>query len=247
MKLIVNSDDFGISKAVNLGIIEAHKNGVVTSTTLMCNMESAKNAVDISREYKDLGIGIHLVLTAGYPLAKDVNSLVDENGKFLKMDKIRELAQIDDIRKEFRCQMNKFLSFGIKPTHIDSHHHVHSIPKVLEVVKELALEYNLPVRLIEAENKSIPEEIKKTDKFIGSFYDLGNIDPEGFINILEKNIDIKVLEIMCHPGYLDDYIISNSSYCIQRTKELKTLTSNMVKNYIKLNKIELVNFNEINK
>ncbi|AYE35129.1 chitin disaccharide deacetylase [Clostridium septicum] len=245
MKLIVNSDDFGISKSVTLGIIEAHKNGVVTSTTLMCNMENAKEAVELSREFKDLGVGIHLVLTAGYPLAKGVSSLIDESGKFLKIDKIREVAKIEDIRKEFKCQMEKFLSFGIKPTHIDTHHHVHSIPKVLEVVKELALEYNLPIRILENERESISREIKGVDKFVGSFYDNENITVENFIDILEKNKDVKVLEIMCHPGYLDDYILNNSSYSIQRTKELKTLTNNKIKEYINKNKIDLINYKNI--
>lgn len=242
MKLIVNADDFGISKAISLGIIEGHKNGVITSTTMMCNMPCAEWAAELAKDYPDLGIGIHLVLTAGYPLAKGVDSLVDEHGRFKKFSKIEETLKTEDIRKEFKCQMEKFLSFGIKPTHIDTHHHVHSIEKVLEVVKELAIEYNLPVRLVEDKNKPIPNEIKQTDEFVGYFYDLPAIEPEGFIEIIEKNKNIEILELMCHPGYLDEYILRNSAYSVQRAKELETLTSNKVKEYIKTNKIELSDY-----
>ena len=103
MRLIVNADDFGISKAINLGIIEARREGIVRSTTLMCNMEA---------------VGI------------------------------AEKAKSEDIKKELECQLNKFLSYGIKPTHIDTHHHVHRIEKVFKVIKEIAIKNNLPVRLI---------------------------------------------------------------------------------------------------
>ena len=103
MKLIVNADDFGISKAVTLGILEAHKNGIVKSTTLMCNMEDAEYAANLSKNYNDLGVGIHFVLTVGKPLSKDVQSLVDENGNFKSNSLIMKTAKIEDIRKEFNA------------------------------------------------------------------------------------------------------------------------------------------------
>ena len=163
------------------------------------------------------------------------------------MDKIEEIATSEDIRKEFRCQMDKFLSFGIKPTHIDSHHHVHGISKVLEVVREFALEFDIPVRSLG--NGDVCENYLKgigtTGGFTGGFYGDEEINPEGFINTIEKNNSFDSLEIMCHPGYLDEEILEMSSYAIPRTKELVTLTSDVVKNYIEENKIQLVNFNAI--
>lgn len=82
MKLIVNADDFGYSKGVNLGIIEAHRAGVVTSTTTMVNMGGFEHAVQLARETPTLGVGIHLVLTCGAPVSHDVPSLTDEHGRF---------------------------------------------------------------------------------------------------------------------------------------------------------------------
>jgi len=247
MRLIVNADDFGISKAVTLGILEAHKEGVVTSTTLMCNMANASFAAELSKKYPNLGVGIHFVLTAGFPLADNVPSLVDETGRFHKIDEIIELATSEDIRKEFRCQMDKFLSFGIKPTHIDSHHHVHGISKVLEVAREFALELDIPVRSMGDGDVSenYLKGIGTTGGFTGGFYGDSEINPEGFINIIERNKSFDSLEIMCHPGYLDQEILDKSSYALPRTKELITLTSDTIKNYIKENKIQLVTFKAI--
>ena len=169
MRLIVNADDFGISKAINLGIIEAYNEGIVKSTTLMCNMEAVDHAIELANENPGIGVGIHFVLTTGKPLAQGVESLVDEEGNFLKSEGIEEKAKKDDIRKELECQFNKFLSYGIRPTHIDTHHHVHRIKKVFEVVKEIAIKNNLPVRLMGETYDSMYEGIKSTSKFSESF------------------------------------------------------------------------------
>jgi len=254
MRLIVNADDFGISKAVNLGILEAHKNGVISSTSMICNMEAAEHGAELLKDYPNLGVGIQFVLTSGFPLAEGVDSLVDEIGRFRNIYKIEgfmaieEFRTIEDIRKEFRCQMDKFLSFGIEPTHINSRHHIHGVNKVFEVVKEFALEYNIPVRAL----KEIGEEnligIKRTEGYTQGFYgdprDI-KISPEAFISTIEKNKKFESLEIMCHPGYLDQELLEKSAYAIPRLKELATLTSDKVKKYLKENKIQLVTFKDI--
>jgi predicted glycoside hydrolase/deacetylase ChbG (UPF0249 family) len=245
MKLIVNADDFGISKAVTLGIIEAHKEGVITSTTMMCNMPNAEYGAQLAKACPELGVGIHFVLTAGFPLAAGVDSLVDEIGRFHGQYKIEDFATIEDIRKEFRCQMDKFLSFGIKPTHINTHHHVHRVGKIFEVVKEFALEYDIPVRAINEICKEKFSGIRTTAKYSEEFYgDNGDreITIQAFINIIEKNKKFESLEIMCHPGYLDKELVGKSSYAIPRLRELTTLTSQEVKNYIKEKNIELINY-----
>ena len=127
MRLIINADDLGISKAVTLGIIEAYKAGGITSTAMMCNMPNVESGAELLKDYPELGVGIHFVLSAGFPLADGVNSLVDEIGRFHNKYEIEDFATIEDIRKECRCQMDKFLSFGIKPTHINTHHIVHGL------------------------------------------------------------------------------------------------------------------------
>lgn len=245
MRLIVNADDFGISKAINLGIIEAYNEGIVKSTTLMCNMEAVDHAIKLANENPGIGVGIHFVLTAGKPLAQGVDSLVDEEGNFLKSEGIEEKSKKDDIRKELECQFNKFLSYGIKPTHIDTHHHVHRIKKVFEVVEEIAIKNNLPVRLMGETYDSIYKEIKSTSKFSESFYEKEMVTEDNLIRLLEEYKDFETVELMSHPGYLDQNILNRTSYTIERTIELETLVSRKVKEYIKENNIELISFSQL--
>ena len=82
-QLIVNADDFGLTEAVSSGILDAHRNGIVTSTTLMANGEAFDAAVAMSRRAPRLGIGVHLNLTSGKPVspAQRIPSLIDRRGR----------------------------------------------------------------------------------------------------------------------------------------------------------------------
>ena len=116
---------------------------------------------------------------------------------------------------------------------------------VFEVVMEFSKKYNLPIRKVN--DKSI-EKLKKLNKgmiFTEEFYGKENIESKHFINLLIKNKDTEFLEIMCHPAYLDEKILNSSSYLLERTKELSTLTSGEIKEYIKDNKIKLINYANI--
>lgn len=81
-KLIINADDFGYCKGVNYGIIEAHTDGILTSTTMMANMPGFDHAVELHRQHPKLGIGVHLNLTTGSPVLKHLNTIVDTEGNF---------------------------------------------------------------------------------------------------------------------------------------------------------------------
>ena len=111
-KLIVNGDDFGRCPGVNRGIIEAHERGVLTSTTLMVNMPAADEAFALAREHPDLGVGIHLVFTAGRAILppEQVPTLVDGEGRFL--DQRTWLAALDrvdlgELKAELRTQIER--------------------------------------------------------------------------------------------------------------------------------------------
>ena len=84
-QLVVNADDFGISRGVNRGIVEAHRQGIVTSASLMPNLPSAEDALTRATTCPGLGLGLHLTLTAGAPLQSPhtVPTLVDADGQFL--------------------------------------------------------------------------------------------------------------------------------------------------------------------
>ncbi len=245
MKIIFNADDFGISKAASLGIIEAHKKGVIKSTSLMCNMKDAEYAANMAKGYKDLGVGIHFVITAGSPLHNNVPSLTDENGQFKKNEVIMNTAVIEDIRKEFNAQFEKFLSFGMTPTHIDSHHHMHQNDMVLTVVKELADKYKLPIRTFQGLNMDGLSDMNKKIYEVLDYYGSENISVESLISILEKYKNKEIIEIMCHPAYADDQLFQKTSYAKERNKELVTLTSKELQEYIEKNNIQIINYSSI--
>jgi len=246
--LIVNADDFGFTDSVNRGIIKAFKEGIVTSTTLMVNMPAAGGAAMLALENPGLAVGIHFVLTAGYPLSSGVPSLVTLDGKFPKsnvfFDKLEYKmgAKIDDnidanvdvnpveVEKEFRAQLDRFLSFGLTPSHFDSHHHVHLTDAVRPVVEKLAQQYNIPVRCFD-------DNIHFIDGFFNETATM-----EVLTQLLRESKDYETAEFMCHPGLVNDELRSIDSYCDMREKELELLTSPDVKQLIDELNIKLVSY-----
>jgi chitin disaccharide deacetylase len=144
--LILNADDFGLTLGVNEGIVRAHREGILTSTTLMPNAPAFEDAVRRARENPSLGVGVHLVLIGGRPVASagDVASLVDHQGQlprslpsFVARVTSGAIRQ-EHIEKELQAQIGKVRAAGIEPTHVDSHKHTHAHPRVMESVARVA-------------------------------------------------------------------------------------------------------------
>lgn len=246
IRLIVNADDFGYSKGVNLGIIESYRNGIVSSTTMMTNMPGVDHAFQLMDQNIGLGVGIHLVLTTGSPVCKDVPSLVNSEGNFFSLATFPDWIKEEEVEKEFNCQMEVFLSRGHRPTHIDSHHHVHRHPKVLPIVLDFARRYKLPIRL---GNKGLLktlgyEDINTTELFIEDFFG-ANVSKDGLIRIIKESIKFKSVEIMCHPGFVDQTLLQGSSYNTPRAKEVEILTHFDVVSTVRELGFHLVNFSSI--
>jgi len=151
-QLIVNADDYGRTEGVTRGIIQAHHEGIVTSTTVMMNMPKVGDALGLADDYPDLGMGVHLVFTAWRPLLPpvEVPSLVDEDGYFHSQEATSsrpEQIDTDELKAELRAQIERFRASGREPDHLDCHHFVHLYPSFFAVYVELAEEYGLPVRL----------------------------------------------------------------------------------------------------
>ncbi|MFQ3580276.1 MAG: ChbG/HpnK family deacetylase [Chloracidobacterium sp.] len=150
-KLIVNADDFGMCVGVNTGILRAHRQGIVTSTTIMANGLAFADAVARAQDCPQLGVGVHLVLLGGPPVAppQDVRSLLGPDGTlpndfgvFLRRLLRRELRPAE-IEIEFRAQIERVLAAGLRPTHLDSHKHAHAHPLVLDVLLRVAEAYGI--------------------------------------------------------------------------------------------------------
>src|SRR5258707_9725647 len=130
-RLIVNADDFGFTRGVNAGIVRAFKSGIVTSTTIMANGEAFEDAVSLAHANPGLGVGCHLAVVGGRPVAapSEIPSLVDRNGVLpatltrLVIKIARGYASGEDIAREFRAQVRRVVDSGIEITHVDSHKH----------------------------------------------------------------------------------------------------------------------------
>lgn len=151
-RLIVHADDFGLSEKVNEGIVDAHRNGIVTSTSLMATGPAFDSAIELARSIPTLDIGIHLTLIEEKPLLrkKEIPSLLSENGcfyghatSFIKPYLFREVSLLE-VEKELDAQIQRILRHGLPVSHLDSHQHIHMLPGIHRIVRKLARKYSIP-------------------------------------------------------------------------------------------------------
>ena len=151
-RLIVNADDFGWSEAVTSGILRAHRDGLVTSTTLMADLPGAEAALARARlEAPGLGIGLHLNLTEGRPLTGDAAApLTDGQGEFVRSPlalarrvRTSEAARLA-AEREWEAQILWARDHNLRPTHLDGHKHVHLAPGLLPITIALAKKHGIP-------------------------------------------------------------------------------------------------------
>ena len=229
-RLIVNADDLGYTPGVTSGIFAAHQRGLVTSTTLMVSRPAAAAAAAELYQYPDLGVGLHVTLTgSNEPVlpAGDVGSLLDDEGRLPRYpDVFPDGAEPSEVLAEVRAQLDRFEELtGRLPTHLDSHHHSHCVPVVLDAVVTVALENDLPVRSSDATvgERLRREGIPTTDTFIVSFIEEG-VTREHLLAILD-GLQEGVTELMCHPAHIDEALRRDSSYVDARARELELLTA----------------------
>ena len=249
MKIIFNGDDFGLSKGVNLGIVEAYKNGPLRSTTIMATMPGFEHALGLSRENPGLKIGVHLNLTSGKSLGSGYNSITDENGNFLKLHDFEKLARANElaqfeIEEEFELQIQKVLDAGIEPDHFDSHHHIHMLPRITDVYVKLANKYGVKARYYNQETLfAVSAPLKTTSCFSDNFY--GDVATTENLMSLINRTKGNSLEIMCHPAYADYSLQKLSSYNTKRTHELEILTGSEIKDFIQNRGYTLCSFSDL--
>jgi chitin disaccharide deacetylase len=149
--LILNADDFGMTRGVNQGILRAHREGILTSTTLMANGPAFDDAVEQAVANPKLGVGCHLVLVGGKCVAprEDVASLADAHGNLPEslprfVAKLSSgMIQTKQIEIEIRAQIEKIRAAGITPTHLDTHKHTHAHPRVMEALGKVSKELGI--------------------------------------------------------------------------------------------------------
>ncbi len=222
MKLIVNADDFGLSRGVNLGIIEAFQQGIVRSTTLMANMPAVDHAIALSKRFPELAVGIHLCLTCGKPLSDNVPTLLDDSGCFQPQSTFWDNQSMNpaEIEKELKAQINHLLSQGVVISHLDGHHHCHRHALVAPVAQKLANEYGIPLRPVNGTVEYKGKSLAFSDDFYGDA-----VSETTLLAVVKRfHNKVDILEIMTHPALVDEPLLQGSGYAIERARELAVLT-----------------------
>jgi chitin disaccharide deacetylase len=219
--LIVNADDFGASRGINRGILEAHRHGILTSTSWMADMPAAEEAAAESRRWPTLSVGLHAQFT--------------DEGE-------RAVVSFDDAgacRAALRRQFERFVDvFGRPPTHLDSHHNAHRDPRLLPLFVELAGRHGLPLR------EHSPA------RYFSNFYGqwdgethLEQVSVENLLRMLEVEAREGITELGCHPGHVDPEF--RSLYSVEREAELRTLCDPRVRRFVDQRGIRLVGFGDL--
>ncbi len=264
-QLVVNADDFGFTPDVNLGIVEAHRRGILTATTLMANGAAFDDALRLARETPTLDIGAHLVLIGGESLVngRKYPGTVPQLAAALAKGEIRPYD-------ELRAQVRRILDAGIRPTHLDTHKHTHLAPPVLDAVARLAEEFGVKwVRRpfdfpLNALRGGVPllkrltsdalglmrrrfhrvlerHGCRTTDHFAG-FQITGRFRAAELVELMAV-IPAGSTELMCHPGRCGDALrAAHTRLKESREHELEALVAPEVRAALARHQIELVNY-----
>jgi predicted glycoside hydrolase/deacetylase ChbG (UPF0249 family) len=228
VRVVVNADDFGLTAGVNRGIVLAHADGIVTSTSLMVWGDAAEEAVMLARERPRLGLGLHV----------DLGERFFADGVWHAAYERVALADAAAVRAEVRRQVDRFTALvGRPPTHLDSHQHVHREEPARTALAAAAGELGVPLRHF------------GPARFVGGFYgqsDEGVSWPDGItvealIRLL-SSLEPGLSELSCHPGFADGL---ESTYRIERERELETLCDPGVRAAMDDLGLELVSFADV--
>jgi predicted glycoside hydrolase/deacetylase ChbG (UPF0249 family) len=262
-QLVVNADDFGFTPDVNQGIVEAHRRGILTATTLMANGAAFEDAVRLARETPALDVGAHLVLVGG-DSALTGKPLPPTVAKLLAAMARREIR----VHDELRAQVRRIVDAGVLPTHLDTHKHTHLAPPVLEAVARIAEEFGIgwvrrpfdfplnampvpPLRRLTSRALGLlrpwfqgvlaRHACKTTDHFAG-FRITGRFRTAELVELMGA-IPEGSTELMCHPGRCGEALRNARTRLKEsRERELAALVSPEVRDAVERNGIELVNY-----
>ena len=228
--LLIHADDFGLTDGVNRGIRQALAFGTVASTSvMMCLPESLQH---LGRHCVELEgrAGVHLQLTEGIPCAPatEVPSLVDAKGAFRNDRKSLGRLQPDEVLKEWMAQVDAFLAMGLRPTHIDTHQHVHKEPAAFAAYCAIARLHGVQARSCSPAMSGALRSagVSCCDGFAADWTGL-SCNLEELVASAERAFATcgggGSVELMCHPGYVDAALCERSSLIEARERELATL------------------------
>lgn len=161
--LIINGDDFGYSSSVNRAIVRAHRDGVLTSASLMVNEAAADEAIELARGNPGLAVGLHLVLVLGRSALthSEIPHITNAGGRFTDsslragLNYYFSYAARHEMKREMRAQFERFAATGLPFSHVDGHTHLHMHPTIFDELIRLCEEFNVRrVRVVRGEMRT---------------------------------------------------------------------------------------------
>lgn len=275
-RFIVNADDLGWSVGVTDGILLAHRNGIVTSATLAANMPDAERAVALATAEPALGVGIHLNVCQGRPIS-DANSKLADNDGLMRFTGpgliwrcMLRPRLIGAVLTECEAQIRWVLDHNMRPTHLDSHRHVHAFPPLFAGVVRLARRYGIPfvrwplerlpghgwpqppraqvrtaclLRIMCAVNVLTGRSLCPTEGTWGIAH-TGGIREAWLIHAVQAASE-GVIEIMAHPGLSHDLDRQDTRLLASRQMELEALCSPAVRNAFAGHHLDLIHYGHL--
>lgn len=275
-RLIVNADDLGLSLGVDRAIFEGHDRGIVTSASLMATGASFEHAVAGLRTRPRLGCGVHLVLHDEKPVLDParIPTLVGPDGRLKPLrEALRGLlfgaSDAAEIEAEYAAQIQRARDAGIRPSHLDSHCHLHAFPAVGPIVHRLGERFGIPCArqpeagswsdyraaplaryplalLITASHRftkgRVTRGLRSPDRFLGLVRS-GALDADWLVRAIEELEPGVVAEIMVHPGDGTDEGgagVDHGPY--QRRIELEAVTHPKVLEAVRRRGVELIDY-----
>ncbi len=232
-RVLFAADDFGLTAGVSAGIVESIRNGVVGATAAMvCGDDGDVHIARFAPEIPGR-IGAHLQLTDGIPRsdASKLRSLLGDDGRFPRKPHQMRLVRSWEVKREWQAQLAVLERLGITPTHLDSHHHAHRQPGAFQAYRELAKALQLPARgasMQEITDRLRADGIACADVFVQQWSDAEPTLDRLLTCIADADSrcpDGGIVEVMCHPAFVDDELRRRSSYADEREAELRVLTS----------------------
>jgi len=279
IRLIVNADDLGVSERVNEGIVRAHRSGIVTAASLMAAGRAFDHAVRCCREAPELDVGVHLTLVAEKPLLQRTSSLAGDDGRlppsvgvFLRRC-LTGAIRMADIQAELSAQIERVLDHGLRPTHLDSHQHVHALPGIVQLVLRLSGRYRIPFVRVPTEEVHIdwPLSVHAVLRWTGAmalrtswtmarlsgarpakperlrflgFTEGGRLTQTRLHQLLRTLRPGRIYELMCHPGFAPhEPDLQRWNY--HHEQELRALTSAFIRSEIAARGIRLISFSSL--
>lgn len=271
--LIVSADDFGYFRCVSLGIVEAHRRGIVTATGVLANGPGLARDIDLLRSEERLDLGVHLNVTTGSAVSATMRGKYRHtNGMFsgklaFASAYLSGRIRTAEVEEEWRAQVQHCLDQGLRLAFLNSHEHIHMFPALFGLLQQLASDYGIPyVRLAKADGwpslhpgallrdtviKVLEvcniRNLRVAAPFFIGLRSSGRLTVADIEASVQRMVPGRVYELMCHPGHLDESEVGANELLAYHDweRELATLCNPDTRALLEARDVRLIGFRDL--